>query len=327
MDEEPSLPTVSIVIAAWNAEATILRAVRSVLDQEYPNRQVVVVDDGSTDRTAEVVAQLESPDVLLLRQENKGAATARNRGWRSSAGDYIHFLDADDVLLPGSIRHEVERALRSKTHPCYTYGGYTVMDENGRVFKHSDIPEAEGNLLDLFIRTESLFLPTICLLEREILDQTGGFDEELRYHEDRVFFLKVAKSFPAVAVPGVVAHYTQSVHGKARRSVANYTEALDNQFRMLSHCEPFLNPEEFDTMRTVTFNSLCARFLLYGHSKNAHRLCRDVEFTVHKNSPKGALTWLSLCLRINLLYPARRVFIFLQTSFAHNWMKTTKQRR
>lgn len=325
MDRNENRPLVSVVIAAWNAEDTILRTVRSVLEQDCPRRQVVVVDDGSTDRTAETVERLANPDVLLLRQENAGAAAARNRGWRASSGDYIHFLDADDVLLPGGLRQELERAIASGSHPCYTYGGYDIVDETGRVFKQSGIPDVAGDILDRFLHRESLLLPTVCLLDRAILEETGGFDEEMRYHEDRVFFLRVAKSYPAVPVPLRIAAYTQSERGKARRTVSRYTETLANHRLMLSKCEAFLSEPEYRDLHEVTYNSLCARFMLYGHLEHARRLRREVPFHLLKHSPKGFLTWLGLRFRVNLLYPARRAFILFHVSFKSSQGKSPRQ--
>ena len=101
---------ISVVIAAFEAERWVGDAIRSVLDQVPAPHELIVVDDGSRDRTAEIASTF--PGVLVLRQENRGAAVARNLGARSAAGEAILFLDADDALLPGAVE-ALERSMRS----------------------------------------------------------------------------------------------------------------------------------------------------------------------------------------------------------------------
>ncbi|TMI85021.1 MAG: glycosyltransferase family 2 protein [Bacillati bacterium ANGP1] len=100
-------PLVSIIVPAFNAERFVARALRSALGQAYPNLEIIVVDDGSTDRTAEIVRSFSDPRIRLVVQANRGQAAARNHGIRLSAGKYVTFLDADDAYLPAKVERQV----------------------------------------------------------------------------------------------------------------------------------------------------------------------------------------------------------------------------
>src|SRR5215467_62161 len=94
---------VSILIPAYNSEEWIAETIRSAIGQTWPNKEIIVVNDGSTDRTAEVAQRFASRQVLVISTENEGASSARNHAFRLSQGEYIQWLDADDLLAPDKI--------------------------------------------------------------------------------------------------------------------------------------------------------------------------------------------------------------------------------
>jgi glycosyltransferase involved in cell wall biosynthesis len=100
-------PLVSILIPAYNAEDWIAETIRSAISQTWPRTEIIVVDDGSKDRTAEVARQFASKQVVVVSQENQGAAATRNQALRLSQGDYIQYLDADDLLAPDKIEAQI----------------------------------------------------------------------------------------------------------------------------------------------------------------------------------------------------------------------------
>ena len=106
----PMAPLISILIPAYNAEKWIAETLESALAQTWPNKEVIVVDDGSTDRTLLIARQFESPWVKVLSQPNQGASSARNVAFGLSQGDYIQWLDADDVLAPDKLAQQMEVA-------------------------------------------------------------------------------------------------------------------------------------------------------------------------------------------------------------------------
>src|SRR5205809_7171536 len=103
-------PLVSILIPAYNAERWLAETIRSALGQTWPNKEIVVVDDGSRDRTLSIARQFASKCVSVVTQENQGASAARNRAFELCQGDYIQWLDADDLLARDKIVKQMEVA-------------------------------------------------------------------------------------------------------------------------------------------------------------------------------------------------------------------------
>src|SRR6266404_3545490 len=108
-------PLVSILIPAYNAEPWMADTIQSALGQTWPNKEIIVVDDGSSDQTLSVARQFASKSVSVVTQENLGAAAARNRAIALSQGDYIQWLDADDLLSADKIAKQMAAAEQSKT--------------------------------------------------------------------------------------------------------------------------------------------------------------------------------------------------------------------
>src|SRR5207248_9826940 len=111
----PMRPFVSILIPAYNAEPWIADTIRSALAQSWPRKEIIIVDDGSRDQTLEIARQFASRDVCVVTQENQGASAARNRALSLSQGDYIQWLDADDLLSPDKIAKQMEVAQESQS--------------------------------------------------------------------------------------------------------------------------------------------------------------------------------------------------------------------
>jgi glycosyltransferase involved in cell wall biosynthesis len=110
-------PLVSVIVAAYNAEATLAETLRSALAQSYRPVEIILVDDGSTDRTAEIASSFA--EVILIRQANAGVAAARNAGIRASRGEWLAPLDADDLWHPAKLERQVAAALAAPELPGF----------------------------------------------------------------------------------------------------------------------------------------------------------------------------------------------------------------
>ena len=117
-------PLVSILIPAYNAESWIAETIQSALGQSWSNKEIIVVDDGSTDRTLSITRQFESRGVNVVTQMNQGAAATRNRAYALSRGDYIQWLDADDLLSPDKVARQMEAATQSKSRRTLLSSGW-----------------------------------------------------------------------------------------------------------------------------------------------------------------------------------------------------------
>ncbi|MBX9854193.1 MAG: glycosyltransferase [Gemmatimonadaceae bacterium] len=192
LDESSRQPLVTVVIPTYNRAGMVREAVESACDQTYRNLEVLVVDDGSVDSTTEVVMGIGDPRIRYIRQENLGVSGARNRGIRESRGEYIAFLDSDDLLMPDCIRLKVEEALRRPE--CVLIGaGCRYFGETHTDASQPSMPLYVPGYADFCIFTAfpggtcNIFVP------RSVVDRVGQFDESLRDSEDRDFLRRVAK--------------------------------------------------------------------------------------------------------------------------------------
>ena len=138
-------PVFSVIIAVYNGEATIRRAIESVLSQSYTQRELIVVDDGSTDNTPQLVRQFGDA-VHYLRQENAGVSAARNAGARHAGGEWLAFLDADDWYYPDRLRLHAEWIMRDP-HLDFLTGDYDYIRPDGSRISGSMEIHASGRAL------------------------------------------------------------------------------------------------------------------------------------------------------------------------------------
>lgn len=192
-------PLVSVIMPAYNAERHIADSIRSVRAQTYSDWELIVVDDGSTDKTAEVVRQMAASDahIKYLFQENGGQGKARNTAIRNSRGRLIAFLDSDDLWLPEKLELQV-RAVEVTAADLIFTGGYIfqgddVTDETNRFpIRHGKFAGSE--VLELLL--EFNFIPVMSvLMKKEIFDEAGPFPEARPFQgcEDYDLWLKLAK--------------------------------------------------------------------------------------------------------------------------------------
>jgi glycosyltransferase involved in cell wall biosynthesis len=212
---------VSVIIPAYNCGRFVADAIESVLAQGRADIEVLVVDDGSTDDTAEVVARYGDA-VTLIRQRNAGAAVARNTGIRVARGRYIAFLDADDVWLPGKIEAQLAHLER---HPdvslCCTRWGLLRPDASGNYV--IDPPGSDRSVSGLAsystLTYADLLLDcdvwtTTVVMKRELIHQTGAFDAALRRGQDYDYWLRASRITPIHRLNATLALYRMgSGHG------------------------------------------------------------------------------------------------------------------
>ena len=196
------MPTVSVIIPSYNRVLLLKEAIDSVLAQDFEDFELIVVDDGSTDATAEFLDTY--PDICVLRQEHRGVSAARNAGIARASGQFLAFLDSDDLWLPGKLTAQVAflnrhpNALICQTEEIWTRNGVRVNPKkrhtktSGMIFEHS---------LEL-----CLVSPSAVMMQRNLLDEVGWFDETLPACEDYDLWLRVACRFPIhlISAPFVI---------------------------------------------------------------------------------------------------------------------------
>jgi glycosyltransferase involved in cell wall biosynthesis len=197
----------SAVIPAYNTDKYILAAINSALAQKVEGMEVIVVDDGSTDATAEVVTSIRDDRLRLIRQANRGLAGARNTGVRYSRGKYIAFLDADDVWFPQKIRKQLE-LLESEANLGFTYTYSAYIDERGERSGQLWITSiSEPSYLDLIKRNHVMASSVVA--RKGCVLQAGLFNENLRACEDQEFWVRLLykTKYKARLLPEVLTGY------------------------------------------------------------------------------------------------------------------------
>ncbi|MDB9347422.1 glycosyltransferase family 2 protein [Nodularia spumigena] len=186
---------VSILIPCYNAEKWIAETIESALAQTWQNKEIIIVDDGSKDNSLSIAKRYESSQVKVIAQENSGASSARNRALKEAQGDFIQYLDADDLLAPNKI--EVQIQLLLKEQNC----GYIASGEWGRFYKNpsetlfiSEPVWADLSPVDWLICSWNgggMMHPAAWLVPRHIADKAGYWDERLSLNDDGEYFCRV----------------------------------------------------------------------------------------------------------------------------------------
>lgn len=206
-ERSPAPVTVGVVITTYNHAHFLEQALQSVGSQTRRADTVVVVDDGSTDDPAAVVARF--PNVRLIRQENRGLSAARNAGLAALDTAYVVFLDADDRLEPEAIEAGLACFGRAPDSG-FVYGGHRYIDADGREIGERFEPPGDSPYAQL-LRGNFIAMHGTVMYRRDRLNAAGGFDERLRRCEDYDLYLRMARRFPVTGYPDLVAAYR--LHG------------------------------------------------------------------------------------------------------------------
>jgi hypothetical protein len=198
-----SLASVAVVITTYNHAHFLREAINSVLEQSVPAREIIVVDDGSTDHPDRIAASF--PSVRVIRQANSGLAAARNTGWQAAASDFVMFLDADDRLLPEAIAANHAR-LNAHPEAAFSYGAYVNVDVSSNVTTSAEFRPANDGFAS-FLRENPIGMHATVMYRRALVAAAGGFDTDMRACEDYDMYLRMARQYPTVNGDEPLAEY------------------------------------------------------------------------------------------------------------------------
>ncbi len=209
-------PLVSVIVPAYNAEAFIAQTLKSVLSQTYNNIEVLVVDDGSQDRTPEIVELIAQKDrrVILLRQPNAGVAAARNLAIQKSSGEYIAPIDADDIWYPQKLEKQVQLMLEAEPSVGLVYAWSAYIDEDGLLTRFGQASILEGEVYLPLVYSNFLGNASTPLIRYACFEKVGGYNCQLKEHnaqgcEDWDLYLRIAEYYQFRVVPEFLLGYRQ----------------------------------------------------------------------------------------------------------------------
>lgn len=324
-------PIVTVVIPAYNAARFIGHALQSTLDQTYDRLEIVVVDDGSGDQTAQIVQSYAAKDarVTLLRQRNQGVAAARNRAIRSSSGTFIAPLDADDVWHPEKIERQLESARRGGEKVGLVYTWWYLMSEDAAVRTAWKMPTAQGSVFKQLLSMNFIGCASVPLIRRSCLDEVGLYDVALRDHraegcEDWDLALRIAEQYEVRVVPMPLVGYR-----KVERSMSSNCRIMARSYDVMMEGVLQRHPE-LPTQRARqhrgTFHSWLARV---GYLDGDHAGALWWAVSAVRQHWQTALRWPLLLILVTSgplalmrplvasIWPRRRTWIRLR----HYWHK------
>ncbi len=229
------VPSISFLIPAHNVAPFIGETLASVLSADRHDFEIVVVNDGSTDETPAILAAIKDPRVRVIHQKNRGLPATRNAGILNSRGEYLIFLDGDDLFDMSTLDRMLEPLL-ADPDTVLSYGNSVKFHSDGRRWAPSPYGRIRrrpsGHLLCEIVQRNFIGPPGCCCVRRRAIDQVGMFDATLLMGEDWEFYCRVASVGSFAFVPVVCLHYRQHDTSMSKgiglrlESYARFTETL-----------------------------------------------------------------------------------------------------
>lgn len=250
------MPLISVIIPAYNAEKTIQETIDSVLNQTFQDFEIIVINDGSQDKTLEIVNSIKDPRLQVFSYPNAKQAASRNRGISHSTGEFLAFLDADDLWKPDKLEAQL-KALQDNPEAAVAYSWSQCIDEKGHFLREASQSTTSGDVYAKLLLCDFLDNGSNPLVRRQALEQVGTFDESLPPAEDWELWIRLAARYHFVAVPYPHILYRQSP-----------TSASANLLRMASACKRVIElsferaPDSLQHLKSHSLANLY-RFLAY----------------------------------------------------------------
>jgi glycosyltransferase involved in cell wall biosynthesis len=308
------MPKVSVIIPTYNSAKYLSETLQSVFSQTYRNIEIVVVDDGSTDNTREIINSFSLPEIKYIYQENSGGpASPRNKGILASEGRYLAIFDSDDVMLPEKIEKQVA-FIRSHSHIGLVFTDFLKFDDIERGSSGRTLYPGRSDLLKIFpkiqkqnlgdnryliksrIAYEALiyenFIGTSSVfVSREVFSRVGLFDESLRNADDRQMWIRISRNYDIGLLDDVCHHYRVRKGSITRQEISVYENKI-KMFRKLTE-NPGLERHLYKEAKKQIAD--CYRYLGYLHQRKVKmREARKNYFTslkenIHWRSIRGIL--------------------------------------
>jgi len=205
------MPLVSVIIPAFNAERTILSTVHSIQQQTISDFELVVINDGSTDKTLEFLDSIDDSRLKVFSYPNGGLPTARNRGISKATGEFITFIDADDQWTPDKLASQLA-ALEQHPEAGVAYSWTTYIDENDQFLHTGDPLVYEGNVYPKLLIRNFISNGSNMLIRRQLVEEVGEFDPTLKSAEDWDYYIRLAAISHFRVIPKYQILYRRSSH-------------------------------------------------------------------------------------------------------------------
>lgn len=203
------MPCISVVIPAYNAEHTVLQTIESVQKQTFSDIEIIVINDGSTDKTLDLLRNISDDRLKVFSYENGGLPSARNRGIAKATGDFITFIDADDLWSIDKLERQF-LALKENPKAAVAYSWTQTIDEQGNPLHKYHPVFLKGNVYLEILVNNFIASGSNILVRRDAISTVGEFDSTLKSCEDWDFYIRLASKYHFAVVPDWQILYRQS---------------------------------------------------------------------------------------------------------------------
>lgn len=280
---------VSVVIPTYNCSKYITNAVESVLDQSYSNLEILIVDDGSTDETAQELKRYSGhPSIKYLYQSNQGPGAARNNGMKSSTGDYICFLDSDDALEPGSLKCRAD-VLSANDDLMMVFSDYTIQHSEESCVRNylrhnrfleffagaitsnaGDVISFNDDFIDFFFQFSPYPIWTgTVMLKKQLVESIGVFRTDVQICEDVDYWVRIAGSCKIAYVQKTTAIYN---HHRSELTTNNSERYHKGTIKTLLSIPVSSSVKKATIHRRISESFFCLGYL---YSKNNLKIARS----------------------------------------------------
>lgn len=193
------MPIISVIIPVYNGQKTIKETIESVLNQTFTDFEIIVINDGSQDATLAIVNSINDNRIKVFSYPNAGVSTSRNRGLDKAQGEFVAFLDADDLWTKDKLKEQL-KALQANPQAVLAYSWTNWIDEFGQFLRPGGHITVNGKAYDKLLVRDFIESGSNPLIRKQALDKVGGFDGSITHGEDWEMWLRIAACYEFVAV-------------------------------------------------------------------------------------------------------------------------------
>jgi glycosyltransferase involved in cell wall biosynthesis len=212
------MPLISVILPVFNGEKTIQETIESVLNQTFTNFELIIINDGSQDGTLNLVYSIQDARIKVFSYPNAGVSASRNRGISRATGEYISFIDADDLWTLDKLEAQFN-ALKENSEAAVAYSWTDWIDESSQLIASGVHQTASGNVYKKLLLGDFIASGSNPLIRKQALVEVGGFDESLVHAEDWDLWLRLAVRYHFVAVESPQVLYRKSIHSASMNVV------------------------------------------------------------------------------------------------------------
>ncbi|MCL1475708.1 glycosyltransferase [Argonema antarcticum] len=244
------MPLISVIIPVYNSAKTIRETIQSVLNQTISDFELIIINDGSLDASIEVISSIQDDRIKVFSYPNVGISPSRNRGLALAQGEFIAFLDHDDLWTPDKLELQL-KALQENPDAAVAYSWVDLIDESGEFIRHHTRYSVSGDAFPKLLLDNIIHTASNPLIRKSALIEVGGFDESVFGPEDWDLFLRLAARYHFVAVPRTQVLFRMTATSASTNIVRMETQILKVIERAFSQA-----PESLQHLRSRTITKV-----------------------------------------------------------------------